>query len=273
MTLQSSGTTRRVVFRRQDPAGYVGRVETTRAEARTIDLAYQGGAPVPELLVADAEGEAFGAPTLVMTFEGHADVSPRDEGPWLAQLAAALARIHQTAQARHDLAYLPVLTVESEAAAAEATLAKGLPDHVLAKRIRRTLRSTASEVMPLPPSLLHGDFHPGNIVWRRGRLGAVVDWSKAAFGDPRIDMAQCRSELAVIRGLAASEAFLAFYEAENAMRTPDIWFFDLIQGARALVYHERWLSAYREQGLVLTTAEAHTRVVAYLKAALRVAEA
>jgi aminoglycoside phosphotransferase (APT) family kinase protein len=39
-----------------------------------------------------------------------------------------------------------------------------------------------------PPTWLHGDLTPGNVLVRDGRLSAVIDWSCAGVGDPTVDL-------------------------------------------------------------------------------------
>ena len=36
--------------------------------------------------------------------------------------------------------------------------------------------------------LLHFDFHPGNLLFDDGDLAAVIDWTNAIVGDPRLDL-------------------------------------------------------------------------------------
>ncbi len=40
--------------------------------------------------------------------------------------------------------------------------------------------------------LLHGDFWPGNTLWRNGSLLAVIDWEQPAAGDARFYRALSR---------------------------------------------------------------------------------
>jgi aminoglycoside phosphotransferase (APT) family kinase protein len=40
-----------------------------------------------------------------------------------------------------------------------------------------------------PPQWLHGDFHPGNIVYRDGELVGVIDFGDLCAGDPATDLA------------------------------------------------------------------------------------
>lgn len=39
-----------------------------------------------------------------------------------------------------------------------------------------------------PPTWLHGDLTPGNVLVRDGQLSAVIDWSCAGVGDPTVDL-------------------------------------------------------------------------------------
>lgn len=40
-----------------------------------------------------------------------------------------------------------------------------------------------------PPVVCHGDFHPGNIMVKDGKVAGVIDWPAAAFADPELDVA------------------------------------------------------------------------------------
>ena len=67
------------------------------------------------------------------------------------------------------------------------------------------------EVWPLSQQnrsvLLHGDFWPGNILWRDGQIVGVIDWEDAAFGDPLADIANTRLELLWAFGVEAMRQF------------------------------------------------------------------
>jgi Ser/Thr protein kinase RdoA (MazF antagonist) len=74
----------------------------------------------------------------------------------------------------------------------------------------------AALVGPRPPAanepvLLHGDFWPGNCLWRDGEVAAIVDWEDAATGDPVADVANCRLELLWAAGADALEEFTEAY--------------------------------------------------------------
>jgi len=61
--------------------------------------------------------------------------------------------------------------------------------------------------------LLHGDFWPGNCLWRSADVAAIVDWEDAATGDPLADVGNCRLELLWASGQQAVDAFTEEYAA------------------------------------------------------------
>lgn len=63
------------------------------------------------------------------------------------------------------------------------------------------------------PVLLHGDFWPGNCLWRSGKVAAIVDWEDAATGDPVADVGNCRLELLWAAGQEAVATFTEEYAA------------------------------------------------------------
>lgn len=97
--------------------------------------------------------------------------------------------------------------------------------------------------------LVHDDFWPGNTVWRRGRLSAIVDWTPAKIGDPREDVAQCRIDLAMEHGLDAAQRFQEHYQALAPEPVDIVWFFDLLRGIDALDSFRTWLPGYHDIGL------------------------
>ncbi len=112
-------------------------------------------------------------------------------------------------------------------------------------------------------------FGPGNTVWRSGRLVGVIDWTSAELGDSRTDVSQCRIDLALSLGLDAADTFLDAYQAQAPRRLPDIWYFDLFRGLRALISYKHWLKGYHDAGLTqITSTLAHDRIEAFLWQAL-----
>jgi aminoglycoside phosphotransferase (APT) family kinase protein len=71
---------------------------------------------------------------------------------------------------------------------------------------------------------IHRDFQHFNLLWARGRLTGVVDWSVASsFAPPEIDVGHCRLNLAVLFCADWAERFRLAYEAETGRSTDPWW--------------------------------------------------
>jgi len=55
------------------------------------------------------------------------------------------------------------------------------------------------------------DFHPGNVLWRRGTVTGVVDWQSASIGPAWADVAHCRVNL-FRYGLEVADRFTDIWE-------------------------------------------------------------
>ena len=58
---------------------------------------------------------------------------------------------------------------------------------------------------------MHRDFHPGNVLWRRGMVTGVVDWQAACTGPAVADVAHCRVNLLTF-GPDAAARFTALWQ-------------------------------------------------------------
>ena len=88
--------------------------------------------------------------------------------------------------------------------------------------------------------LLHGDFWPGNLMWREGELAAVLDWEDAAVGDPLSDVACARVELAVAAGEEASLEFRSGYFESTKHREKDLLLWEIYVATTALDSMNEW---------------------------------
>lgn len=59
---------------------------------------------------------------------------------------------------------------------------------------------------------MHRDFHLGNVLWQDGQVTGVVDWVETSWGPADLDVAHCQTNLAMLHGTAAANAFRAAYE-------------------------------------------------------------
>jgi aminoglycoside phosphotransferase (APT) family kinase protein len=116
---------------------------------------------------------------------------------------------------------------------------------------------------------VHDDFWPGNTIWSRQRLTGVVDWGEAKIGDPRLDVGQCRVDLAMMLGPDAADAFLRAYAATTGDELSSMWFWDLYSARGALPAIHYWLDGYHDLGLTdLTLTAMRQRLEDFVKRAL-----
>jgi len=154
------------------------------AEYRLLRLLTAAGLPVPWPCLADDSGVA--GPCLVMEYiDGERVHKPADLPSFLRQLAAALAAVHDSGVARADLSFLPDAgdQVLDELRTGPHTADDAVPESA----IRSALRARWPPEQASEPVVLHGDYWPGNVQWRDGRIAAIIDWEEAAFGDPMAD--------------------------------------------------------------------------------------
>jgi Ser/Thr protein kinase RdoA (MazF antagonist) len=205
----------RVVLRRYVWPGYLrDEPDAPTREVDALRFAHARGLPVPDVVAADVTGTGVGdgVPALLMTFlRGRAVATPD-----LATLAEVAATIHAVDATGFAHAYFPWYA-----------------SHDLRPPARSTwpaLWETAyslwrAALPPSEPRFIHRDFHPGNVLWTRGRATGVVDWPNGCRGPWGCDIAHCRDNLVSLAGPAAADGFLAAYEACTG-RSYD-WFWEM----------------------------------------------
>lgn len=223
---RGDGRVERWVVRRHGPADLRANPHVARDELRLLEIAREHGLAAPEPIAADESGEVLPGPYVVVGFvAGEVDLDPADLTRYLRQMAGELARIH----AVDDGAALDFLPRRGRgygppAGPLDETMGEG--------RIRAALDATEPEPANAP-TLLHGDYWPGNILWREGHLAAVIDWEDAAVGDPLADLGNARLEILWWFGPDAMAAFTAHYLALSpALDTTALPYWDLVAALR-----------------------------------------
>ena len=208
----------RVVLRRFVRADWLAQEPDAPAnEALALGIAARADITTPELIAADLTGVTTDVPALLLSrLPGRADLQPRDLDSWLRQQAEALPAIHAVtgndlgAVPRYepwidlDALEVPRWTREPEAWAAVIALARGRRPRVRGR-------------------FIHRDYHPMNVLWSRGRLTGVVDWTNARIGPPGIDVAWARQNLVVSHGVAVAERFRQLAKAALGREQDPVW--------------------------------------------------
>jgi len=89
------------------------------------------------------------------------------------------------------------------------------------------------------------------------------------LGDPRMDVAQCRLDLALINNVEVSDTFLAAYQSLASRPLWQLWYFDLLRGLHALLSYESWFAGYQDAQLThMTKRHIRTGIEAFLRRAL-----
>ena len=233
---------RRVVLKRYPPG-----VEAAGLEWERLSYAHAAGLPAPAPVAVDAYGRWFGCPSLVMSFiEGGADLAPRQLDKYLEQVADGIVQIHATPVAAASGAL--VRPHSMEAWTRPAVIPPGNLSRAVVSRVVDVLAAELPTVPRDDRVLIHGDLHPGNLVWRRGQLQGIVDWSGARIGSRWWELAYFRIELATLINWAAATDLLCRYEELVGCRSEHQPIWDLLHIYDGHVWAHHWLRGFREQG-------------------------
>ena len=154
---------------------------------------------------------------------GRVWLTPDDLDAWIRQLATLLPSLHASAAgvSTRQPRDLDALTLPASARRPDVWTA--------AKRV----------IAMEPPSsagvFVHGDYQHFNVLWSRGRLSALVDWSSSRIAPPDIDVGHCRLNLAVLYSAEIAERFRLAYESEAGRGVEPWW--DVHQ---LLAYTDSW---------------------------------
>jgi aminoglycoside phosphotransferase (APT) family kinase protein len=240
---QPDGRAQRLIVRQPGETTLKRNPNAAADEFKLLQVLSAAGLPVQAPHLLDEAGEILAAPYLVIEYiDGEPVFSPSDPDDFVLQLASQLARIHRLQGSRAGLSFLPKQAerVATTFAARPAALDVSLDE----RRIRKTLEP----VWPLPqanePVLLHGDFWPGNIIWREGRIAAVIDWEDAELGDLLYDVAVSRLDILWAFGIEAMHAFTARYRAMTAADFANLPYWDLYAALRPVSHFAEWAEGW-----------------------------
>lgn len=226
-------------------------------EVRVLRALEGAGLPVPRVIAADVTGEECGTQAVLMTrVPGRLDLAPRDLEGYVRSLAQFLPRLHSLGPVEGVPPYRPWFR------------ARPFAPPAWSRRPELWLRANEIASQGAPPfeaTFIHRDYHPGNTLWRYGRLSGVTDWVTASNGPAGIDAAHCRVNLSALFGVEAAEAFREAYEAASGEEQHPYW--DLLDALdTGPPPSGQWADAGRSD---LETAVVRPRVEAYLELLVR----
>jgi aminoglycoside phosphotransferase (APT) family kinase protein len=210
-TVRPDGRRQVLVLRQYGEANLRADPHAADTEARLLRLLLAAGLPVPRPYLADESGSIVPGPWLLQDYiDGERIDDPADLADFTGQLAAVLARLHDISVTTVDVPFLA--PVSDGVALRMGTAVPGAGGFGNEPAIRAALRASWPPPAANRPAVLHGDYWPGNVLWRDGTLVGVVDWEDAAFGDPLADLAITRLEVGWFHGAAAMDLLTRQYQ-------------------------------------------------------------
>jgi aminoglycoside phosphotransferase (APT) family kinase protein len=176
-------------------------------EFRGMSQLYQAGYPVPQVLILEREGSPFGKPFIIMErINGQVlwpilvNASEEKKRALLTLFCKLFVQLHTLAWrpfaegpirldkvSPYDLGNNSYIFVDNWLATYRAYLARfpisGFLPVIAWLEARR-------DQVPCPrPSLVHWDFHPGNVLLGDDGSAVVIDWTQLEVSDARFDLA------------------------------------------------------------------------------------
>lgn len=233
------GQTQKMIVRQHGDVDLKFNPHIAADEFKLLQLLQSVGLVTPTPFYLDQSGEIFSKPYMVIEYiEGKTEFAPLNLPDLILQFATQLSSIHKVDCSKLDLSFLP---------AQEKIYARKLrerPAKVDQSLDEGHIRDTLEAVWPITQRntsvLLHGDFWPGNILWKNGRLVAVIDWENAAFGDPLADVANSRLEILWAFGINAMQSFTDQYQAMTSIDFTNLPYWDLCAALRPAFKIAEW---------------------------------
>ncbi len=233
------GHTKKLIVRRHGEVELKHKPQIATDEFKLLQLLHSVGLAAPRPYYLDQSGEIFPTPYLVLEYiEGKSEFAPSNLPDLLLQLATQLSRIHAVDCSHLDVSFLPKLEQRY------AEKLRERPAQVDGSFDEGHIRDTLEVVWPIPQRntsvLLHGDFWPGNILWKNGQLVAVIDWEDAASGDPLADVANSRLEILWAFGIDAMHSFTHQYRSMTTIDFTHLPYWDLCAALRRVAQIAQW---------------------------------
>ncbi len=213
--------------------------DVAAVEFRLLQLLHAAGLAVPHPYLLDTSGAIFPTPYIVVEYiEGTTECAPASVADRIVQLAVHLSRLHTLDASTLDVSFLPRQEHRY------TTMLHDRPATLDASGDEARIRDALRAVWPFPQRnrsvVLHGDYWPGNILWRDEQIVAIIDWEDAAVGDPLADLSNSRLEILWAFGVEAMQRFAQEYQALTDLDDTNLPYWDLCAAVRPLAKIGEW---------------------------------
>ena len=188
---EDSGESTRYVLRLPPPGARPSGPADVVRQGRIMSALHALGLPAPGIPAMTSEGVVDGRPLVLMEAiagDRIETAGPRHPGKSIAASAiTVLKRLHSVPPEHSGIGDEAPVGLEAEM----------MRWHWLMERAPEELTARAPELGGLlatqrpperPPTLVHGDFHLGNMLFRDGQVVGVLDWEIAQLGQPLLDL-------------------------------------------------------------------------------------
>jgi len=224
---------------------YTGRMGPRQAttEAAVLAALARAGIPVPTVAATVVEDSPFGNAVSLMN---------RVSGRLLKEsLVGSPDLIRKMAELHLDVHRLPVEAVFDGAVEPFSDPAFVAPDPSAMQRVIEEYGLSdfaatadwvsAHSVAQHEPTVLHNDYHPENILVDEDGAMTIIDWTFAAVGDYRVDLAWTAFWTGVMSGAGRRTELLDAYERAADRPLVDLTYFEALALAARLLTIALWL--------------------------------
>lgn len=250
----ADGTTKKFIARQPGPWRLRDNPNAVELEYQVLETVHGLGLPVQRPFYLEPLSGDNPTPFFVIEFvDGQPDVSPADTDLFLRRYVEGLARVHRLDWHVENLEHLP----RQSRAYWEAPT--NMNEVLREPEIRRALAHYPPFPKSNPHVLRHGDYWPGNILWRDGEVAAIIDWEEANIGEPLMDLAICRLDILWILGPDAMHTMTELYQSLMNLDLKDLPFWDLCASLRPITNLQDWADSYPHLGRPDITLETMSR--------------
>jgi aminoglycoside phosphotransferase (APT) family kinase protein len=211
-------------------------------EFRNMRRLYEAGYPVPRVLLLECENSPFGQPFVILErIAGQAlwkplvDATEGRQQELLTLFCGLLVQLHK-------LDWRPFVNdaVRCEVQDSHTFVDEWLEDARGSLENSRVpdwsavvdwLQERRDEVPCRQPAVVHGDFHPLNVLLREDGTAAVIDWSGLCVADARFDVANTLMVMDAYEGRDWRRRILHEYERLAGAPVEQIEWFEVCKGA------------------------------------------
>jgi aminoglycoside phosphotransferase (APT) family kinase protein len=193
--------------------------DVAEREARHLQLLSGVELPVPRLVGVDPDASHCDLPSVLMTrLPGRSVVAPEEMDSWLLRLVEPLPVLHAV-----DGHVLSSLAPYRAYVALDDLLVPAWSSRKPAwDRAIQCVQGAAPEAVD---RFVHRDYHPTNVLFTRGAVSGVLDFTDSSRGPAAVDLGHCRLNLALLHGPDVAERFLAIHKevAPDSIELSPYW--------------------------------------------------